>query len=43
MNSKKGGSLASNRVHRLLNRDCKKGGTDLVQAWKRICKKKGKR
>lgn len=26
MNSKKGGSLASNRVHRLLNRDCKKGG-----------------
>ena len=26
MNSKKGGSLASNHVHRLLNKDCKKGG-----------------
>jgi hypothetical protein len=26
MNSKKGGSLASNRVHRLLKGDCKKGG-----------------
>ena len=26
MNSKKGGSLASNHVHRLLKGDCKKGG-----------------
>jgi hypothetical protein len=26
MNTKKGGSLASNRVHRLLKGDCKKGG-----------------